>query len=111
LRGQFTEKGILFPDYFIYEELKDEPKDVKGFWLAVIKNLKPGVTELYVHTALPTEELKAITGTWSVRSREFDVFTQDEEMKTLIADQQITLIGYRPIRELQRKERAAPVLK
>src|SRR6266850_4021054 len=53
LRDQFKSKGIIFPDYFVYDELKDEAKGVKSFWLEIIKTLKPGVTELYIHAALP----------------------------------------------------------
>ena len=105
LRDQFAAKGIVFPDYFVYEGLKEESKDVKGFWLETVKNLKPGVTELYIHAALPTEELKAITGSWSTRSQEFEVFTHDEAMKQLLAERKIILIGYRPLRDLQRRER------
>ncbi len=41
LRDQFAAKGIVFPDHFIYEELQNEKQDVKGFWLNVVKNLKP----------------------------------------------------------------------
>ncbi len=105
LRGQFAAKGIIFPDDFVYEQLKDEKDDVKGFWLKVLKNLKPGVTELYIHAGLPTDELKAITGSWSTRSQEFETFTHDAEIRQVVADQNITLIGYRPLRELQHKER------
>ncbi len=105
LRDMFAAKGIVFPDFFVYDELKDEKQDVRGFWLNIVKNLKPGVTELYIHAALPTEEMKAITGSWSTRAQEFEVFTNDEEMKKLVADQGIILIGYRPLRDLQHKER------
>ena len=108
LREQFAAKGILFPDFFVYEELKNEAADVRNFWLQIVKNLKPGVTELYIHAALPTDELKAITGSWQTRSREFDVFTSDPEMRQLVAGGQIKLIGYRPVRDLQRKERKLP---
>lgn len=107
LRKEFAAKGILFPDYFVYDELKDEKADVRSFWLKIVKNLKPGVTELYIHAGLPNDELKAITGSWSTRSQEFETFTRDEEMKQIVADQKITLIGYRPLRDLQRKERLA----
>jgi predicted glycoside hydrolase/deacetylase ChbG (UPF0249 family) len=107
LRDQFVAKGIVFPDYFVYDELKDEKKGVKEFWLAVVKQLKPGVTELYIHAGQPTEELKAITGSWQTRSEEFEVFTRDERMKKLLADEGIILTGYRPLRDLQRKAHQA----
>jgi predicted glycoside hydrolase/deacetylase ChbG (UPF0249 family) len=109
LRDAFAAKGILFPDYFVYDELKDESKDVKGFWLNIVKNLKPGVTELYIHAALPNEELQAISGTWATRGKEFEVFTHDEDMKRTVAEQKIVLIGYKPLRELQRSERRKAV--
>ena len=105
LRNQIAAKGIVFPDYFVYDELKNEKDDVKAFWLGIVKNLKPGVTELYIHAGLPVDELKSISGTWSTRSQEYEVFTHDEDMKRLVAGQNIILIGYRPLRELQRAER------
>jgi predicted glycoside hydrolase/deacetylase ChbG (UPF0249 family) len=106
LRDKFSAKGIVFPDYFVYDELKNEGKNVRAFWLDIVKGLKPGVTELYIHAGLPTDELKAITGSWGTRSQEFETFTRDPEMKKLIAEQKIILIGYRALRDLQRKERA-----
>jgi len=105
VRRQLAAQGIVFPDYFVYDELKDEKNDVRSFWLNIVKNLKPGVTELYIHAALPTDELKAITGSWSTRAQEFEVFTRDPDLKRLVAEQNIILIGYRPLRELQRAER------
>lgn len=111
LRNQIAAKGILFPDYFVYDELKlynemlRDKDGVKRFWLKTVKALKPGVTELYIHASLPTDEAKAITGSWSTRAQEYDVFTHSEEMKRLIKDERINLMGYRPIRELQRSER------
>jgi chitin disaccharide deacetylase len=105
LREQIAAKGILFPDHFIYDELKEEGKGVKAFWLRVVKNLEPGITELYIHAALATDELKAITGSWRTRSEQFELFAHDEEMKQLVKEQNIILIGYRPLRDLQRKEK------
>jgi predicted glycoside hydrolase/deacetylase ChbG (UPF0249 family) len=105
LRAEFTGRGIVFPDYFVYEELKNQSQSVKAFWLEVVKKLKPGVTELYIHAGMPTDELKAITGSWSTRSQEFEVFTHDADMKQLLAEERVILIGYRPLRELQRASR------
>ena len=105
IRGQFAARGIVSPDYFVFDELKNEGKGVKSFWLEVVNNLKPGVTELYIHAGLPNDELKAITGSWSTRAQEYETFTHGAEMKQLVADQKIILIGYRPLRDLQHKER------
>jgi len=106
LREQFAKKGIVFTDYFIHDELKEEQsKGVKPFWLGVVKGLRPGVTELYIHAALAGDELKAITGSWRTRSEQYELFAHDVEMKQLLAEQKIILIGYRPLRDLQRKER------
>jgi len=105
LRSKFSAQGILFPDYFIYEELPQESRDVKAFWLKIVAGLKPGVTELYIHAAKPTEELQAITGSWQTRAAEFEVFTHDPDMKKLMESEHIIRIGYRPIRDVQRKSR------
>jgi len=105
LRDQFAAKSIIFPDYFVYDELKNEKDNVRSFWLNIVRNLKPGVTELYIHAAIAGDELKAITGSWKTRSEEFEIFSHDEEMKRLVADSHIKLTGYRALRDLQRKER------
>jgi chitin disaccharide deacetylase len=101
-RKKIAAQGIVFTDYFIFDELKDEPKDVKGFWKKILTQLKPGVTELYIHAAKPTEELRAITGSWKTRAAEYEVFTHDSEIRQLLEDQKIIRIGYRALRDLQR---------
>jgi hypothetical protein len=79
---------------------------VKTFWLKRLANLKPGVTELFIHAGQPTDELKAITGSWAIRSAEYELFTHDADLKALLEKQGVKLSGYRPIRDLQRKLRA-----
>ena len=104
LREQYKEKGLVFTDYFIYDELENYT-DVKTFWINIIKNLKPGVTELFIHASKVTDELKAITGSWETRGKEADLFTRDTDIKKLIKDENIILIGYRPLMELQRRNK------
>lgn len=102
LRKEFQDKGIVFTDWFIYDEL-DNYNDVKAFWISIIKNLKPGVTELFMHASKESDELKAITGSWKERVLEAEVFTSDPDIRKLLQDEKIILIGYRPLMELQRK--------
>lgn len=80
---------------------------MKGFWLRVLQNLKPGVTELYIHAAKPTDELRAITGSWKTRGEELQTFTHDADIRKVISERGIIRLGYRPLRELQRAERKA----
>lgn len=107
MRAAFAARGILMNDDFVWEDLADEPKDVKGYWMRKLASLRPGVTELFIHAGHPTDELKAITHSWAVRSAEFEAFTRDPEVRALVESKGIIRIGWRPIRELQRKERRA----
>jgi len=104
LRKELTKQGIVFTDNFVYEEL-DNYKEVKPFWTGIIKNLKPGVTELFIHASKLTDELRSITGTAEKRSQEAACFTSDPDIRKLLKEEGVILIGYRPLMELQRKLR------
>ncbi len=102
MRAAFAAKGIVMTDDFVWEDLKDMPRDVKGYWKRKLSTLKPGVTELYIHAGMPTDELKAITGSWKTRSEEFEVFTRDPEIRELLEREGVIRIGWRELRTLQR---------
>jgi hypothetical protein len=102
LRKIFTSKGIVFPDYFVFDEMKSyDKKDVPGFWESVVKELKPGVTEVFIHATIPGDEIKSITNSWRTRNQEYELFVNDDEFKALLEKEGIKLIGYRPLLELQ----------
>lgn len=103
IRKEYEEKGLVFTDYFIYEELQNY-KDVKSFWTDIIKNLKPGVTELYIHASKMSDELKSITYSSATRAAEAELFTYDQEFKDLLEKENIKRISFRPLLELQRKQ-------
>ncbi|MBC7326811.1 polysaccharide deacetylase family protein [bacterium] len=104
LRPLLKEKGILFPDRLIIEE-RGRNESLKDYYTRILKNLQPGVTELFIHPALPTEELKNITGSWEARAMEYNLFRWDEDIKKIIEQEGIRLIGYRTIRDAQRSLR------
>ncbi len=107
-REKFAAEGILFTDDFVYDEFQySKPEDVAPAWRNRLAHLKPGITELFIHAGHPTDELKAITGSWAIRSAEFETFTHDPEIRAILAREHVHLVGYRAIRDLQRQLRKA----
>lgn len=76
---------------------------MKQFYTNTLKNMKPGLNCLLIHTAYDDEEMQAITvdhpdwgSTW--RQQDFDFFTS-EECKTLLKENNIQLVTWREIRD------------
>ncbi len=107
IRDEADKLGLVYPDRLIHEENPEPGESRKAFWLRMIRTLKPGVTELYIHASLDTPEARAVTGSWKTRFEDYEVFTKDADVRKAIADAGVIRIGYRPLRDLQRKERAA----
>lgn len=106
MRAEVAAQGLVFPDYLIHEEAQPG-ESRKAFWLRILKGLQPGVTELYIHAGLRTDEMRAITGSWEERAAEHDLFTTDPDIRRLLDEMKVIRIGYRPLRDLQRKKTAA----
>ncbi|MFH1965618.1 MAG: polysaccharide deacetylase family protein [Acidobacteriota bacterium] len=104
LRVQTAAQGLVFPDYFVYGELgEDYPNNVEDSWIRILSDLKPGVTEIYIHASTPGEELKAATNSWKTRVEEYNTFTRSKRLRQLFDEQNIKLISYKPLKELQQK--------
>lgn len=100
-RGQLDADGVVYPDYLIHGgRLKDEP--VAVYWRRMLEGLRPGVTELYIHAALPGDEMQAVTNSWKDRAAEFELFTNDTSIRELLDRKRVRRIGYRALRDLQR---------
>ena len=103
IRKQATEMGLLFTDYLIHGD-RAEGEDVEVYWRRILNHLQPGVTELYIHPVVPTDEVQAITGSWRDRSTEFRLFSTDPEIGNILRRNNIKLISYHPLRSLQRSQ-------
>ena len=64
--------------------------------------LRPGVTEVCLHPAVDTPELRALAPDWANRVDDHDLATSDRSIASLAARAGATLIGYRELRDLQR---------
>jgi hypothetical protein len=96
--------GTVYPDYLIHGDRKPgEP--IRDYWKRSISSLKPGVTELYIHASVAGDEIKHITNSWEDRAAEYELFTKDPEVRRILEAQGVKRIGYRALRDLQRKSR------
>jgi len=67
-----------------------------------LRSLKPGITEMVLHPFHVTEELKAITPQWEKRGMEFELF-RDPAVKRVLKEEGIRMIGWRALRDAQRR--------
>jgi hypothetical protein len=110
--ARFRQEGILTPDR-LYTGATLPGETVAGLWRRVIRGLKPGVNELYIHVAQDQPELRELTGPepfrtgWRDRVEEYRFFTVDPELRRLLEIEGIKLIRWRDLRDLQRRERLA----
>ena len=92
------EEGVVFPDRFVYVRGVGSRSTIEQ----VVSSLRPGVTELYVHPAVDSPELRALTGDWAARVDDHALVTSDTSLQTAIERAGVRLIGYRALRDLQR---------
>ncbi len=104
-RGQLDADGVIYPDYLITGG-PQKGESITDYWKRMLKNLKPGVTELYIHASVAGEEIQHITNSWKDRAEEYRLFTSDPEVRKILDSQGIKRIGFRPLRDLQRKTKA-----
>ena len=97
-----TDKDVLIDNV-----LTASPQDFKSgfaaFYTNGIKNLKPGITYLIIHTAYDDAEMRAVTidhPDWGAewRQQDFNFFSSDE-CKKVLKENNIYVITWREIRD------------
>jgi hypothetical protein len=99
--AQADHLGVLRPDHFCVGG-PPSPEVTPAYWTQLLQELRPGVSELYIHAAFDTPEMRGMTDQWRQRQADFDYFT-DPRTAALLAELGITLIGYRALRAAQRR--------
>lgn len=101
--------NVPTPDYLI---LTDQVKSLKGketyeefrdAFLEFHGRIPEGITETFIHPALPTDEIKAFTGSWQRRSWEYELM-KDPVTHQFFKDQDIELISYRELVEMKKRK-------
>lgn len=77
----------------------DSYETIKSNYIKIINNIKPGVSELFMHPMVDTPDGRASVSSWQMRKWEFKVL-QDDDFKRAIKDNGITLIGWEDIKNL-----------
>jgi predicted glycoside hydrolase/deacetylase ChbG (UPF0249 family) len=105
--------AALGPDGLVIDQVAGADPSVRPerwaeFYSDLIKNLKPGVTELIVHLAYDDEEMRAVTQdhpNWGAawRQRDFDFVTSDG-FRRLLKEQNVKLVTWREIGRLLAKK-------
>jgi hypothetical protein len=92
--------GTWYPDHFN----RGGPRHVDettAYWTTLIRDLRPGITEIYCHPALARTELLGCAQDAHQREADFRFFTSDQA-RTLIRSEGIELVGYGKLRDAMR---------
>ena len=92
-----AEEGVVFTDHFVYANVGSRRAVER-----TLHDLRPGVTEVYFHPAVDTDELRASHPDWAGRVEDHAALCVDPSLRDLIERAGATLIGYRELRALQR---------
>ncbi|HXW31886.1 MAG TPA: hypothetical protein VEJ21_02250, partial [Acidimicrobiales bacterium] len=88
--------GAVYPDHL----LAAPGVGVRKTLLDAVDQLRPGVTEVYLHPAIATPELQALTPDWEARVDDYELLTDDQALAPALQAAGVTLIGYRVLRQL-----------
>jgi predicted glycoside hydrolase/deacetylase ChbG (UPF0249 family) len=97
-RDLAAEEGVVFPDHFVFIGGVGSRTAIE----AVVADLRPGVTEVYVHPAVDTPELRAIGTDWPARVDDHDLVTNDAGIRRELERAGAHLIGFRALQSLMR---------
>jgi predicted glycoside hydrolase/deacetylase ChbG (UPF0249 family) len=93
-----AEEGVVFPDRVVAP-----PPGARRRVERALFELTPGVTELALHPATDTDELRAAcTDDWSGRVEDHALLCRDPWLRDLIARSGAIVIDWRALRDLQR---------
>ena len=92
-----AEEGVVFPDHLITTRVGSRRIIEK-----VLLDLRPGVTEVYLHPAVDTDELRSSHPDWATRVDDHALLTSDPSFVELLERSGADLVGYRELRDVQR---------
>lgn len=84
---------------------KPEGETFKEFYARRLCELSPGLTDLYIHPSIDSEELRSLgSRTAQSRSEQYQTIVHDPDIQRLVRQPEIRIVNWRDIRDLQRKK-------
>ena len=96
-----ADEGVVFPDHFI---TVNNGVGSRRALEKVLFDLRPGVTEVYLHPASDTPELRALAPDWANRVDDLHLLVHDTALRARVDRSGVKLIGFRELRDLQRAD-------
>ena len=97
-RDLSAEQGVLSPDHLVVVNGVGSRRAVER----AVMDLRPGVTEVYLHPATDHSELRSFDPNWAGRVDDHHLLTRDSEFRSAIERSGVVLTGWREIRDAQR---------
>jgi len=99
-RALAAEEGVISPDYLVRV---GRSRSTRAVLESLLTDLRPGVTEIVLRPAADSAELRAVVPDWAERVADHKLSMKDGSLRALTALDGVHLIGYRELRELQRR--------
>ena len=94
-----AEEGVIFPDHFHAAAVAGSRPRAER----LIADLQPGVTELHIQPAIDTPEVRSLSPLAEGWIDDFELARADGELQGLLTRSGAICIGYRELRNAQRK--------
>ena len=98
IRHLAAEEGVLFADH----AFTVPDRGGRAVLLDLLHSLQPGVTEITLHPAVDTPELRAASSDWEAQVADLTLLVGDAKVASAVASTGAKTIGYRPLREAMR---------
>lgn len=91
-------EGVIAPDHLVVYPGVGGRQALES----VLGELKPGVTEIFMHPATDHSELRSLAPDWASRVDDHHALTRDSALAVMVERSGAELIGWRELRDLQR---------
>jgi len=104
-RDQVLSRGVIVCDDDTGgSRLRKSPgESFKEFYLRRLRELSPGLTDLYVHPSVDSSELRALLGSRAQgRVEQYHLLVHDQDFSEAVREAEVCIVNWRDVRELGR---------